>query len=62
VCYANAELGGEADDSQSTSHIIIFALGILVLWRSKKQTLVAQWTMQAEMIATAYCKVQLEWL
>jgi len=62
VCYADADLGGEADSSKSTSGIIIFALGILVLWRSKKQTLVAQSTMQAEMIATAYGKVQVDWL
>jgi len=61
-CYADADLGGEADSSKSTSGIIIFALGILVLWRSKKYTLVAQSTMQAEMIATAYGKVQLNWL
>jgi len=57
VCYADADLGGEADSSTSISGIIICALGILVLWRSKKQTLVAQSTMQAEMIATAYGKV-----
>jgi hypothetical protein len=62
VCYADANLGGEADSSKSTSGIIIFALGIPVLWRSKKQTLVAQSTMQAEMIATAYGKVQIDWL
>jgi len=33
-----------------------------VLWRLKKQTLVAQSTMQAEMIAIAYGNVQLDWL
>jgi len=62
VCYADADLGGETDSRELTSGIIIFALGILVLWRSKKQTLVAQSTMQAEMIVTAYGKVQLDWL
>jgi hypothetical protein len=62
VCYANANLGGEADSSKSTSGIIIiFALGILVLWRLLKQTLVAQSTMQAEMFPRAYGKVQLGW-
>jgi len=59
-CYANANLGGDADSSKSTSEIIIVGLGILGLWRSKKQTLVAQSTMQAGMIATAYGKVQLD--
>ena len=33
-----------------------------MLWRLKKLTFVAQWTMQGEMIATAYGKVQLDWL
>jgi hypothetical protein len=62
VCYADADLGGEADSSESTLGIIIFALGILVHLRLKKQTLVAPYTMQAEMITTAYCKVQVNWL
>jgi hypothetical protein len=53
---------GEKQTLVSRPGIIIFALGILVLWRLKKQTSVAQSTMQAEMIATAYGKVQLDWL
>jgi hypothetical protein len=40
--------------------IIVHALGIFVLWKSKKQTIVVQSIMQAEMIATAYRKVQLD--
>jgi len=62
VCYADIDLGGEADSRKPTSGMIIFGLGILVLWRSKKQTLVAQSTMQTKMIATANGKVQLDWL
>jgi hypothetical protein len=62
VCYADADLGEEADSSKLTSGIIIFVLGNLVLWRSKKQTLVAKSTMHVEMIASAYGKVQLNWL
>jgi len=60
VYYADADLKGEADYSKSTSGIIIFALRILGLGRSKTPTLVAQSTMQAEMFATAYVKVQLD--
>jgi len=60
VCYTDADLEGEAASSKSTSGIIIVALEILVLWRSMKQTLVAQSTMQAEVISTAYGKVQLD--
>jgi len=62
LCYADADLGGEIDTCKSTSGIVVYALGILVIWKSKKQTLVAQSTMQAEMIATAYSKVQVDWL
>ena len=62
MCYADADLGGEADTSKSTSGIVVYALGTLVIWKSKKQSVVAQSTMQAEMIATAYRKVQIDWL
>ena len=62
LCYADADLGGEVDTSKSTSGIIVYALGTLVIWKSKKQSVVAQSTMQAEMIATAYGKVQIDWL
>jgi hypothetical protein len=48
--------------SKSTSGIVVYVVGILVIRKSKKQTLVAQSTMQAEMIATAYGKVQVDWL
>jgi len=62
LCYADADMGGEADTSKSTSGIIVYALGTLVIWKSKRQSVVAQSTMQAEMIATAYGKVQINWL
>jgi hypothetical protein len=62
ICFADADLGGEVDSSKSTSGILIYVLGILVIWKSKKQTIVAQSTMEAEMIATAYGKVQIDWL
>jgi hypothetical protein len=60
LCYADADLGGEADTSKSTLGIVVYALGTLVIWKSKKQSLVAQLPMQAEMIATAYGKVQID--
>jgi len=62
VWYADADLGGEAESSKLTSGLMIFVLGILLLWRWKKQTLVAQSTMQAEINGTSYGKVQLNWL
>jgi len=60
MCYANADIREEADKSKSTSGIVVYALGTLVIQKLKKQRVVAQWTMQAEMIATAYGKVQID--
>jgi hypothetical protein len=48
-------------DDKSTLGIVNYAHGILVTWKSKKQTIVAQSTMKAEMITTAYGKVQIDW-
>ena len=62
LCCTDTDLGGEADTSKSTSGIVVYALGTLVIWKSKKQSVVAQSTMQADMIATAYGKVQIDWL
>jgi len=42
--------------------ILIYVLGNLVIWKSKKQTIVAQLTMEAKMIAMAYGKGQIDWL
>jgi len=41
LCYANADLSGEGDTSESSSRIVVHALRILVIWKSKKQSLVA---------------------
>jgi len=45
LCYADADLRGEADTSKSTSGIVVYALGTLVISKSKKQSVVAQPTM-----------------
>jgi hypothetical protein len=59
--YADADLGGEKHTGKSTTGYILFVNGILVLWKSKKQTLVAQSTMQSELIASAAVKRQVDW-
>jgi transposase InsO family protein len=59
--YADADLGGEKHTGKSTTGYILFVNGILVLWKSKKQTLVAQSTMEAELIASATVKKQIDW-
>jgi hypothetical protein len=60
--YAVTRLGGEADMSKSSLGIVVYTLGTLVNMKSKKQSTVTQSTTQAEMIATAYGKVQINWL
>jgi hypothetical protein len=45
---------------KSTSGIVVYALGTLIIWKSKKQRLVSQSTMQTEMITTEYGKVQID--
>jgi hypothetical protein len=61
TAFADADLGGEKHTGKSTTGYILFVNGILVLWKSKKQTLVAQSTMEAELIASATVKKQIDW-
>jgi hypothetical protein len=60
-CYCDADLGGEADTSMSTSGIVIYPLRTLFIWKSNTQSAVARSTIQAEMIAIAYTQVQIDW-
>jgi hypothetical protein len=62
VAYVDADLAGDLDDRKSTSGYLIYAYGILISWRSKKQTLVAQSTMEAELIATATALRAVNWM
>jgi len=62
VAYADADLGGDPDDSKSTSGYVIYVDGILITWKSKKQSITAQSTMHAELIATASAKRVVDWL
>jgi hypothetical protein len=61
VAFADADLGGEIDTGKSTTGYLVYVLGNLVLWKSKKQTLVAQSTMESELIACAAVKRQIDW-
>jgi len=45
-----------------TLRTLVYTLRTLVIWKLKKQSVLAQSTMQAEMIATVYGKVQIDWL
>lgn len=62
VPYADADLGRDVAMCQLTSGLVIFVKGILVNWKSGKQSLFAQSTTQAEIITTATTKPVCEWL
>jgi len=51
LAFADADFAGDPVASKSTSGYAIYADRILVLWKSKKQGLVAQSTMEAELVS-----------
>jgi hypothetical protein len=62
IAYSDADLGGDVDSGKSTSGIVIHAFGILVMWKSQKQRLVATGTMEAELVACMMAKHTIDWL
>jgi hypothetical protein len=62
LCYTDADLGGEADMSKSTSEIVVWALRPLIIWKSRQQDIVGQSIMQRVMFTTAFGEVQNHWL
>lgn len=62
VGYTDSDLGGCLDDRKSTSGYIFMLAGGAISWKSKKQTLVASSTMQAEFIACFAAATHAVWL
>ena len=62
VAYADADFGGDQDDGKSMSGYLIYACGTLITWKSKKQTIVTQSTMEAELIASATAMRTVNWM
>ena len=50
------------DDSKTTSGYIFSIGGGVVSWKSKKQTILAQFTMELELIALATASEEARWL
>jgi len=61
LAFADADFAGDPVASKSTSGYAIYADRILVLWKSKKQGLVAQSTMEAELVSAAEAWKNLQW-
>ena len=60
--YSDADWNTLSDDSKATSGYIFSIAGGAVSWKSKKQTILAQSTMESEMIALATASEEASWL
>ncbi|MBW0478165.1 hypothetical protein O181_017880 [Austropuccinia psidii MF-1] len=60
--WVDADYTNAKDGRKSITGYIVFAIGNPVCWLSKKQSVVAQSTTEAEYIAMNICMKQLQWI
>ncbi|MBW0563788.1 hypothetical protein O181_103503, partial [Austropuccinia psidii MF-1] len=60
--WADSDYANDRKDRKSISGLIVTVYGNPIFWLSKKQTVVAQSTTEAEFIAMNICSKQLRWL
>ncbi|XP_068338897.1 secreted RxLR effector protein 161-like [Pyrus communis] len=59
--YRDVDWNTLSEDSKATSGYIFKITGVIVSWKSKKQTILAQSTMELEMIALATASEEARW-
>jgi hypothetical protein len=62
IAYSDADHAGDLDGAKSTSGWLVYYDGALIMWKSKKQGLVAHSTMEAELIGMESAYRQASWL
>ena len=60
--FCDADWNTLSGDSCSTTGYVFTLCGGAVCWRSKKQTIIANSTMEAELISLASCSEEANWL
>ena len=60
--YSDADWNTLSEDSKATSGYIFSIGGGVVSWKSKKQTIIAQSTMESELIALSLASEEASWL
>ncbi|MBW0585211.1 hypothetical protein O181_124926 [Austropuccinia psidii MF-1] len=62
IIWADADYANVKDDRKSITGYVILAFGNPVFWLSKKESVVAQSTTEAEYITMNICMKQLQWI
>lgn len=62
VAYADADWGGDLSDRKSTTGFVVLIKNCPISWKSKKETVVAKSTAEAEYIAVSACTQEVVWL
>lgn len=62
VGFSDADFAGDRDERKSTSGYVFMLAGGAICWSSKKQSLTAQSTVEAELIALSFATREVLWL
>ena len=62
ITFCDADYAGDPDTRKSTSGYLIICAGAAIAWRSKKQSLTAQSTVEAETIALSFAIREMLWI